>query len=65
MAPVLAFEPVAVMEAVDACKCTALLGVPTMFIAELEEMGKNKYDTSHLRTICRILYTSYGGENYG
>jgi len=50
MAPVLAFEPVAVMEAVDACKATALLGVPTMFIAELEEMGKNKYDTSHLRT---------------
>ncbi len=50
MAPVLAFDPVAVMEAVDACKCTALLGVPTMFIAELEEMGKKKYDTSHLRT---------------
>lgn len=50
MAPVLAFDPVAVMEAVDACKATALLGVPTMFIAELEEMGKNKYDTSHLRT---------------
>ena len=50
MAPVLAFDPVAVMEAVDVCKCTALLGVPTMFIAELEEMGKKKYDTSHLRT---------------
>lgn len=50
MAPVLAFDPVAVMEAVDACKATALLGVPTMFIAELEEMKKKHYDTSQLRT---------------
>ncbi|MCF8031278.1 MAG: AMP-binding protein, partial [Desulfohalobiaceae bacterium] len=31
-------------------QCTALHGVPTMFIAELEEMGKKSYDTSHLRT---------------
>lgn len=50
MAPVVAFAPAAVLETVQASKCTALHGVPTMFIAELEEMKKTKYDTSHLRT---------------
>ncbi|WP_028325773.1 AMP-binding protein [Desulfatirhabdium butyrativorans] len=50
MAPVVAFNPVDVLETVEACKCTALHGVPTMFIAELEEMKNRKYDTSHLRT---------------
>ncbi len=50
MAPVVAFKPVDVLETVEASKCTALHGVPTMFIAELEEMKKKKYDTSHLRT---------------
>ncbi|MDY0376302.1 MAG: AMP-binding protein [Desulfobacterium sp.] len=50
MAPVVAFNPVDVLKTVEASKCTALLGVPTMFIAELEEMKKNKYDTSTLRT---------------
>ncbi len=50
MAPVVAFKPSDVLETVEASKCTALHGVPTMFIAELEEMKKKKYDTSHLRT---------------
>ncbi|MBN2705164.1 MAG: AMP-binding protein [Deltaproteobacteria bacterium] len=50
MAPVLAFKPVDVLETVEASKCTVLHGVPTMFIAELEELKKKKYDTSHLRT---------------
>ncbi len=50
MAPVVAFKPEDVLETVEASKCTALHGVPTMFIAELEEMKKKKYDTSHLRT---------------
>ncbi len=50
MAPVVAFSAPAVMKTVNASKCTAILGVPTMFIAELEEMDKNTYDTSHLRT---------------
>ena len=50
MAPVLAFDPAAVLETVEVNKCTVLHGVPTMFIAELEEMKKKKYDTSHLRT---------------
>ncbi|MDK9708013.1 MAG: AMP-binding protein [Desulforhopalus sp.] len=50
MAPVVAFSPVGVLKTVEASKCTALLGVPTMFIAEFEEMDKNHYDTSSLRT---------------
>jgi fatty-acyl-CoA synthase len=50
MAPVVAFKPDAVLETVEKAKCTALHGVPTMFIAELEEMGKKKYNVSTLRT---------------
>ena len=50
MAPVVSFDPARVLETVQASKCTAILGVPTMFIAELEEMDKKEYDTSHLRT---------------
>ncbi|MBN2706418.1 MAG: AMP-binding protein [Deltaproteobacteria bacterium] len=50
MAPVLAFNAVDVLETIQASKCTVIHGVPTMFIAELEEMKKKKYDTSHLRT---------------
>lgn len=50
MAPVVAFNPVDVLETVQASKCNVILGVPTMFIAELEEMDKKSYDTSSLRT---------------
>jgi fatty-acyl-CoA synthase len=50
MAPVVSFTPVDVLKTVEASKCNALLGVPTMFIAEFEEMDKNSYDTSTLRT---------------
>jgi len=50
MAPVESFNAKAVLETIETCKCTAVHGVPTMFIAELEEMEKNKYDTSSLRT---------------
>jgi len=45
-----AFEPGAVLEAVEAEKCTALHGVPTMFIAELEYPEFDRYDLSSLRT---------------
>ncbi len=44
------FEPVAAMEAVQAESCTALYGVPTMFIAELEHPDFGSYDFSTLRT---------------
>ncbi|OQX25520.1 MAG: AMP-binding protein [Desulfobacteraceae bacterium IS3] len=50
MAPVVAFKPDAVLETVQASGCTAVHGVPTMFIAELEEMEKKPYKTSTLRT---------------
>ncbi|MBF0111948.1 MAG: AMP-binding protein [Desulfamplus sp.] len=50
MAPVVAFKPEDVLETVEVSKCTALHGVPTMFIAELEAMKKKSYDTSTLRT---------------
>lgn len=50
MAPVTQFKADKVMETIDALKCTAVHGVPTMFIAELEEMEHKHYDTSRLRT---------------
>ncbi len=50
MAPVISFTAAGVLKTVEASKCNALLGVPTMFIAEFEEMDKNSYDTSSLRT---------------
>jgi len=45
-----AFEPTAVLEAVQAERCTSLYGVPTMFIAELGHPEFESYDLSSLRT---------------
>lgn len=45
-----AFEPLAVLEAVSEESCTALHGVPTMFIAELEHADFESFDYSNLRT---------------
>ena len=50
MAPVTGFDPKLVLETIEALKCTALHGVPTMFIAELEAMENREYDTAQLRT---------------
>jgi fatty-acyl-CoA synthase len=44
------FAPVPVFQAVEKEKCTALHGVPTMFIAELNLPDFEKYDLSTLRT---------------
>ncbi|MCA1647036.1 MAG: AMP-binding protein [Chloroflexi bacterium] len=44
------FEPVATMETVQAERCTALYGVPTMFIGELEHPRFGDFDFSSLRT---------------
>lgn len=44
------FEPEIVMKTIQDEKCTALYGVPTMFIAELEHPNFSKYDFSTLRT---------------
>ena len=45
-----AFEPKSLLEAVEAERCTALYGVPTMFIAELEHAEFKRYDLRTLRT---------------
>ena len=50
MVPVESFDAEAVLEAVDQEGCTALLGVPTMFIAELDHPDFERYDTTSLRT---------------
>ena len=44
------FDPVAVLETVQAERCTALYGVPTMFIGELAQPDFEKYDLTSLRT---------------
>jgi fatty-acyl-CoA synthase len=44
------FEPLAVLETVQRERCTALHGVPTMFIAELEHPRFGEFDLSSLRT---------------
>ncbi len=44
------FDPVQVMASVEEEKCTALYGVPTMFIAVLEHKLFDKFDFSSLRT---------------
>lgn len=44
------FEPIRVLQAVQDEKATALHGVPTMFIAELNHPEFHKFDTSTLRT---------------
>ncbi|RQS73521.1 AMP-binding protein [Burkholderia sp. Bp8963] len=45
-----AFDPVATLAAVSEERCTALHGVPTMFIAELDHPDFANYDLSTLRT---------------
>ena len=44
------FDPAQTLKAVMDEKCTALHGVPTMFIAELDLPDLNSYDLSSLRT---------------
>jgi fatty-acyl-CoA synthase len=44
------FEPEATLQTVAEERCTALYGVPTMFIAELEHPNFRRYDLASLRT---------------
>ncbi|MGR2783048.1 AMP-binding protein [Bacillus subtilis] len=50
MIPVQEFDPVTVLKTVEKERCTALHGVPTMFIAELHHPNFDAYDLSTLRT---------------
>ncbi len=44
------FDPLVTLETVQAERCTALYGVPTMFIAELDHPDFARFDLSSLRT---------------
>jgi len=48
--PSASFEAQACLQAIDAERCTATHGVPTMFIAMLDDPDFGKYDTRSLRT---------------
>lgn len=48
--PATAFDPGATLAAVASERCTALYGVPTMFVAELARPDLATYDLSRLRT---------------
>lgn len=50
MVPVEVFSPTAVLDAIQTEKCTAVHGVPTMFIFMLDHPDFAKYDLSTLRT---------------
>ncbi|MDY0212758.1 MAG: AMP-binding protein [Desulfuromonadaceae bacterium] len=50
MVPVEVFSPEKVLQAVETERCTALHGVPTMFIAELDHPTFDHFDLSSLRT---------------
>jgi fatty-acyl-CoA synthase len=44
------FDPLATIETLEAERCTAVYGVPTMFIAEMDHPDFAKFDLSSLRT---------------
>ena len=48
--PAAGFEPQSVLETIAVEGCTALYGVPTMFIAELEHPEFHRFDLKSLRT---------------
>jgi fatty-acyl-CoA synthase len=48
--PAEAYDPVAVLAAVQAERCTSLYGVPTMFLGELDHPRFAEFDLSTLRT---------------
>ena len=50
LCPIEWFEPVKVLATVERERCTALYGVPTMFLAELEHPEFQAYDLTSLRT---------------
>jgi len=50
MVPVEVFNPEVVLRTIQAERCTAVHGVPTMFIAELEHPSFRNYDLSTLRS---------------
>ncbi|MDP2119020.1 MAG: AMP-binding protein [Hoeflea sp.] len=45
-----AFDPLATLAALEAERCTAVYGVPTMFVAMLEELDRSPRNLTQLRT---------------
>lgn len=50
LVPLEVFDALRVLEYIEREKCTTLFGVPTMFIAELEQLDYHSFDLSSLRT---------------
>jgi fatty-acyl-CoA synthase len=50
MVPVEIFDPLKVLQTIEKEKCTAVHGVPTMFIAELEHPDFSRFDLTSMRT---------------
>ena len=50
MVPILNFKAKKVLKTIEKTKATAVHGVPTMFIAMLEELSQNHYSLNNLRT---------------
>jgi fatty-acyl-CoA synthase len=50
LCPLEAFDPRRVLATVERERCTALYGVPTMFLAELEHPDFSRFDLTSLRT---------------
>ncbi len=50
LCPIESFDPGSVLATVERERCTALYGVPTMFLAELEHPEFARFDLSSLRT---------------
>jgi fatty-acyl-CoA synthase len=48
--PATSFDPAATLAAIEQEQCTSLYGVPTMFVAELEQPGFSSARTTSLRT---------------
>jgi fatty-acyl-CoA synthase len=50
MVPIVTFNPLQVLQSIEKERCTAVHGVPTMFIAELEHPDFDKFDLTSMRT---------------
>jgi fatty-acyl-CoA synthase len=50
LVPIEWFDPLRVLQCVELERCTALYGVPTMFLAELEQLNFHSLDLKSLRT---------------
>ncbi|HKA22635.1 MAG TPA: AMP-binding protein [Blastocatellia bacterium] len=50
LVPLVTFDPLRALQYIEAERCTTLFGVPTMFIAELEQLDYHNLDMSSLRT---------------